>query len=94
MLKVFLDYQNVFRTLRDREGMAILSLDIGSIIREIVEDSGEEEIPVCRAFSRIHYRLGNMKTELFGFLGIELAWIKKTLDTRSWSNCTRGESRS
>ena len=54
MLKVFLDNQNAFRTLRDDEGVAILSLDIGSIIREIVEDSGEDEIPVYRAFSRIH----------------------------------------
>ena len=64
MLKVFLDYQNAFRTLRDREGVAILSLDNGSIIREIVEDLSEEEVPVHRAFSEIHSKDFNLTSSL------------------------------
>ena len=64
MLKAFLDYQYAFRTLRYREGVAILSLDIGSIIREIVEDLGKEEVPVHRAFSGIHSKDFNPTSSL------------------------------
>ena len=34
-----------------------------------------------------------MVAELFLFSDVECAWTKKTLDTRSWSSCTRGASK-
>ena len=39
------------------------------------------------------YGFGTVKNELSDYADVELRWIKKTLDIKSWSSCTRGASK-
>jgi len=54
MIRAFIDYQNTYRLLKDREGFCLLSLRMGSLVSELIESVGEKSTPTHRAFSGIH----------------------------------------
>ena len=54
MIRAFIDYQNTYRLLKDREGFCLLSLRMGSLVAELIESAGEKSVPTHRAFSGIH----------------------------------------
>jgi hypothetical protein len=54
MIRAYIDYQNTYRLLKDREGFCLLSLKMGSLIAELIERVGETSSPTHRAFSGIH----------------------------------------
>jgi uncharacterized LabA/DUF88 family protein len=54
MIRAYIDYQNTYRLLKDREGFCLLSLKMGSLIAELIESVGETSSPTHRAFSGIH----------------------------------------
>lgn len=54
MIRAFIDYQNTYRLLKDREGFCLLSLRMGALVTELIESVGEKSMPTHRAFSGIH----------------------------------------
>jgi len=54
MIRAYVDYQNTYRLLKDKEGFSLLSLKMGSLIAELIESVGEVSSPTHRAFSGIH----------------------------------------
>ena len=54
MIRAFIDYQNTYRLLKDREGFCLLSLKMGALVAELIESVGEKSAPTHRAFSGIH----------------------------------------
>lgn len=54
MIRAYIDYQNTYRLLKDREGFCLLSLKMGSLLAELIESVGEKSAPTHRAFSGIH----------------------------------------
>lgn len=54
MIRAYIDYQNTYRLLKDREGFCLLSLKMGALVAELIESVGEECAPTHRAFSGIH----------------------------------------
>lgn len=54
MIRAYIDYQNTYRLLKDREGFCLLSLRMGALVAELIESVGEKSTPTHRAFSGIH----------------------------------------
>ena len=54
MIRAFIDYQNTYRLLKDREGFCLLSLRMGALVTELIESVGEKSMRTHRAFSGIH----------------------------------------
>ena len=54
MIRAYIDYQNTYRLLKDREGFCLLSLRMGALVAELIESVGEDSAPTHRAFSGIH----------------------------------------
>ena len=54
MIRAYIDYQNTYRLLKDREGFCLLSLKMGALVAELIESVGEQSTSTHRAFSGIH----------------------------------------